>query len=173
MPKPRRQGTRRRKRGERKGGLTTEQKMLVIQRLACWRTPTEVATELKATFGIDVPLTTIVYYDPDTAGTDLSKEFRELFKQLRSAYVQDTTNIAISHRRKRIEELYDLYATDKKRGATALAANHLAQIAKEMGDVYTNRRTLLPGDVDGLAGELGKLLGVGKDELLSAFGNAA
>lgn len=152
--------------------LRAEIVTFVVTRLACFEKPKEVQDAVKEAFGLELTLPQIMYYDPTTSGTDVGKRWRRLFTTTRARCLKDTADIPIAHRTVRLRELQKLYDKDKNRGATALAREHLEQAAKEMGDAFTNRRLMLPGDTDSLAAELGKLLGVEKDDLLATFAGA-
>ena len=154
----------------KKGKLTHEQKTWIVQRLACYASPTEVQAELRTEFRIELGLPSILYYDATARGTDLGKEWRELFAETRASYERDVDSVALSHQAFRLRELLHLYQADKKRGATTLAAQHLAQAAKEMGDFYVNRKGVGATDP---ATELASMLGITKDDVLAAAGLVA
>jgi hypothetical protein len=149
--------------------LKGEEITFIVTRLACFERPAEVQMQLRETFGIEIGLPQILYYDPKSRGTDMAKKWRTLFARARDQFIRETSQIPIAHRSVRLRELQKLYDKDQSRGATTLAAQHLEQAAKETGDYYTNRRVMLPGDPDTLADELARTLGVAKDDLLAAM----
>jgi len=150
--------------------LTAEQRLYVIQRLACFESPTAVKNGLEQIFGVEVSRQLVESHDPTkVSGKKLAKPLRETFRQVRARFLRDLTDVPIAHRAYRLRELQRLFERDFDRGATAFAAQHLEQAAKEMGEIFTNRRVLTSGDpVD----ELARALGVGKDDMLRAVGLA-
>lgn len=152
--------------------LTVDVITYIVTRLACFERPAEIQAAVLETFGVDVGLPQILYYDPKSRGTDMAQKWRKLHADTRAAFTRDVSQIPIANRAVRLRELQKLYEKDEGRGATALAAGHLEQAAKEVGDAFTNRRMLLPGDADALTDELSKILGVDRDDLLGAVGGA-
>ncbi|HEU4753777.1 MAG TPA: DUF2280 domain-containing protein [Armatimonadota bacterium] len=98
--------------------LSSQHKRLIVQRLACFHTPSEVRAELQEVYGLDVPLSTVMRYDPTTAqgGQELAKDLQALFHETRSRFAEDTTAIAMAHRSFRLRELLNLYRGTKNPG---------------------------------------------------------
>lgn len=120
--------------------LSNEVKMFIVQALACYDQPSEVARRVKAEFGLDVVRQQVETYDPTArAGRDLSKKWRELFEETRKVFIEDTTQVAISHRAVRLRALNRMAVKAEEKGNMALAAQLLEQAAKEVGESYTNR----------------------------------
>lgn len=123
--------------------LPDEVKTFVVQALACWDTPSEVAKAVKDEFDLVVSRQAIQAYDPTKrAGAELSAEFRTLFEATRAAFLNSTAMIGISHRAVRLHRLQRLADRAEAMGNLALASDLLQQAAKEMGDVFTNRVAL-------------------------------
>lgn len=123
--------------------LTDEAKLFVVQQLAMFETPSEVAKAVKEEFGLEITRQAVEAYDPHKrAGSALSQEFRELFEKTRETFLTDTAAIGVSHKVVRLRTLARLIETAEKRGNAVLAANLLVQVAKEMGDAYTNRQRI-------------------------------
>lgn len=123
--------------------LPDEVKTFVVQALACFDTPSEVAKAVKDEFGLVVSRQAVQVYDPTKqAGADLSAEFKALFEATRAAFLKDTAEIAVSHRSVRLRRLQRLAERAEGMGNIALAAELLEQVAKEVGNVFTNKREL-------------------------------
>jgi hypothetical protein len=123
--------------------LPDEAKRFVVQQLAMFETPSEVAKAVKDEFGIEIARQSIEAYDPGKrAGAALSQEYRELFEATRTTFLTDTAAIAVSHKVVRLRTLSRLIEKAESRGNAVLAANLLVQVAKEMGDAYTNRQRI-------------------------------
>ena len=123
--------------------LSDDAQTFVVQSLACFDTPTTVARAVKAEFGADITKQAVEFYDPTKqAGRTLSERWRTLFHATREAFTSDAVAVGISHRSTRLRRLDRLYERAETQGNTALAAQLLAQAAKEVGDVYTNRQRI-------------------------------
>ena len=123
--------------------LSDEAKHFVVQRLAMFDTPSDVAKAVKEEFDLEITRQSIEAYDPGKrAGAALSQELRDLFEATRTTFLTDTAAIGVSHKVVRLRTLARLIETAEKRGNAVLAANLLVQVAKEMGDAYTNRQRI-------------------------------
>lgn len=121
--------------------LSDEVKTYIVQALACFDTPSVVAKAVKAEFGVEVPRQKVESYDPTKrAGKNVSKKHREIFEATRKAFLEDTSEIAISHRAVRLRALQRMAEKAETQGNMVLASSLLEQAAKEVGDSYTNRR---------------------------------
>ena len=108
-----------------------------------FETPSEVAKAVKETFGVEISRQAVEYYDPGKrAGAGLSEEYREAFRATREAFLSDTAAIGVSHKVVRLRTLQKMIDTAASRGNAVLVANLLVQVAKEMGDAYTNRQRI-------------------------------
>jgi hypothetical protein len=130
--------------------LSDDAKRFVVQQLAMFETPSEVARSVKEEFGIEVSRQAVEAYDPGKrAGAALSQEFRELFAATRETFIADTASIAVTHKAVRLRTLGKLIDTAVSRGNAVLAANLLEQVAKECGDAFTNKRQVEATGKDG------------------------
>ena len=130
--------------------LSDEVKRFVVQQLAMFETPSEVARSVKDEFGIEVSRQSVEAYDPGKrAGSALSQEFRALFAATRETFIADTASIAVTHKAVRLRTLGKLIDTAVSRGNAVLAANLLEQVAKECGDAFTNKRQVEATGKDG------------------------
>ncbi len=123
--------------------LSDEVKTFIVQQLACFDPPSVVVKAVKAEFGEIVTPQQVEAYNPERrAGQGLSEGYREIFRVSREAFLEDTAAIAISHRTSRLRSLQRLAERAESMGNLALAAQLLAQAAKEVGDVFTNRQRI-------------------------------
>ncbi|OEO27917.1 hypothetical protein VW23_007200 [Devosia insulae DS-56] len=123
-----------------KGKLTDEVQTFVVTSLAMFDTPMTVADAVKKEFGIEITRQAVECYDPtEKAGAKLAEKWKALFEEARKAFVEDTADIAISHRAVRLRALHRM--SEKAEGMNLqFAAALLRQAAEEMGGTYTNRR---------------------------------
>lgn len=132
------------------GKLNDEAKTFIVQALACFDTPSVVAKAVKDEFGIEVTRQLIERYNPTKkAGANLGKKMIALFEETRKAFIEDTAEIAISHRAVRLRGLQRMAEKAEAQGNMVLAASLYEQAAKEVGDSYTNYRKLEHTGKDG------------------------
>lgn len=121
--------------------LTDNVKAAIVQALACYETPSQVVEAVKAEFGVDISRQQCQLYDPNKSnGASLAKKWRDLFAATREAFLKDSAQIGISHRAVRLRRLDRMSTRAEERGNIPLAAQLIEQAAKEVGDIYTNRR---------------------------------
>lgn len=128
--------------------LGKDHKVLIVQRLATFVTPTEIQTELRETYKLEVSLRQIVYYDPAAKNSEIAPGWRTLFEETRALFTKDTSDIAISHRSFRLRELDRMFrkvATAPKENIP-LGKELLIEAERFTGDAYTNRRQLTGAD---------------------------
>ena len=124
--------------------LAENVKLRIVQALACFDTPSQVAKEIKAEFGLVVSPQQCELYDPNKrAGQKLSERYRQIFAETRKTFLEDTSLIGVSHRAVRLRTLQRLIETAEKQGNIGMVSQLLEQVAKETGDAYTNRQKVL------------------------------
>lgn len=130
--------------------LNNEVKSFIVQALACFDTPSQVAASVKEEFGIEVSRQQCEQHDPTKrAGKDLAKRWVTLFHDTRKRFREDTAEIPIANRSYRLRMLGRLVEKAESSRNARLALQVLEQAAKECGDVYVNRQTKAetdPGD---------------------------
>jgi hypothetical protein len=121
--------------------LNDAAKRFIVQALACYDTPTEVAAALKDEMGIDAPRTQVAQYDPTkVAGAKLAKKWRDLFEDTRKKFREAVAEIPIADQAFRLRQLGKIYDRHMARGNVVAAAAVLEQAAKEQGGMFTNKR---------------------------------
>jgi hypothetical protein len=127
--------------------LSDEVKHFIVQGLACFQTPSEVAAAVKDEYGLTVSRQRVHAYDPTKkAGSALCEELRLLFEATRAALIGGKAQSAIEHRAVRLRWLNDMAIAARSRGNIPLAAQLIEQAAKESGGAFTNRRELTGKD---------------------------
>lgn len=121
--------------------LTEEQKVFIVQRVAMFDSPQTITNALKEEFGIDVPRQRIEDYDPSKR-PNIPKKRKELHDATRAAFLEEAAKEPVAHRAVRIRRLARMADKAEGKGNFVLAKDLLEQIAKEVGDHYTNRRVL-------------------------------
>lgn len=121
--------------------LKDEVKQFIVQALACFDTPTQVAASVKEEFGLDVPRQQIAVYDPTKYnGRLLSQKWKTLFHDTRKKFREEVAEIPIASRAFRLRALARMAQQAEGMRNIALAVQVIEQAAKEVGDVYVNRR---------------------------------
>jgi len=135
--------------------LSSDQQTAVVMALASFDAPTTIASKLLAEHGIEITVQAIECYDPTKkAGSKLSPRWTQLFHSARQQFVTDTAGIGIAHRAVRLHMLDRMARRAEGAGEFAMAAALLEQAAKEVGDIYSNRRQI-SGGADGHVGRSG------------------
>lgn len=130
--------------------LTADQKLFIVQRVACFDSPTVVAKAVREEYGVEVSRQVVEGYDPTKyAGRNLAGKYKGVFEETRKAFLEDTSGIAISHKAVRLRTLQRMAEKAESMGNMVLAKDLLEQAAKEAGDAYTNRRVLDHNNPDG------------------------
>jgi hypothetical protein len=125
--------------------LRDEVKRFIVKQLACYDTPTQVSEAVKEEFGLDVPRQQIATYDPEKyVGRQLSAKWKALFIDTRKRFREEVSDIPIASRAYRLRVLGRVAAHAEKSRNMGLTVQVIEQAAKEVGDVYVNRRLDAP-----------------------------
>jgi hypothetical protein len=122
--------------------LSEAAKRFIVQALACYDSPSEVAEAVKEEFGLEVHRSHVAQYDPSKAsGKALAKKWRELFQETRDRFREETDKIPIAARGYRLRRLEKLAAKAESMRNLPLALQIYEQAAKESGDAYVNHKS--------------------------------
>ena len=122
--------------------LKDHHRAFLVGEFGCFATPQEAADALREEFGIEIAPQSAQHYDATShAGTRAAKKWRDLFAVCREAFLEDVKDkVPHAHKALRIKKLAraaDAFESNKNYLAMA---RMLEQIAKEVGNVHTNRR---------------------------------
>jgi hypothetical protein len=121
--------------------LRDEVKAFVVQALACFDTPSQVVASVKAEFGLEVSRQQCEAYDPTKyVGRNLHAKWKTLFEDTRKRFREETAEIPIANRAFRLRALSRMADKAETMRNIPLAVQIIKQAAKEVGDVYINRR---------------------------------
>lgn len=127
----------------------SEVQAFMVQALACFDTPSQVAAAVKEEFGIELTRQSCERYDPTKrAGKDLAKKWVILFHDTRKRFREETADIPIANRAYRLRALGRLAERAEGMRNLTLTAQLLEQAAKEAGDMYVNRQPKTDGNPD-------------------------
>lgn len=120
--------------------LTDDVKRFIVQALACYDTPTQVAEAVSQEFNIKIDRSQAALYDPTAVrGKNLSKKWRDLFDATRKQFLDEAGSIPIANQSFRLRSLNQLHQKAVSKGNAVLASQLLEQAAKEIGGAFTNR----------------------------------
>lgn len=121
--------------------LSNEVKAFIVQALACFDTPSQVAAAVREEFGLEVTRQQCESHDPTKrSGKDLAKRWVTLFEDTRARFREETAEIPIANRAYRLRALGRMVEKVEGMRNYGLALQILEQAAKEVGDVYVNRK---------------------------------
>ncbi|EZI23923.1 DUF2280 domain-containing protein [Pseudomonas extremaustralis] len=121
--------------------LKNEVKSFIVQALACFDTPSQVVEAVKNEYGVVVSRQQVETHDPTkSAGKGLAVKWATLFHDTRKRFREETAEIPIANRAYRLRGLGRMAEKAENMRNLALTAQLYEQAAKEVGDVYVNRR---------------------------------
>lgn len=122
--------------------LSNDVKAFIVQALACFDTPSQVAEAVQREFNLTVTRQQVETHDPTKySGKGLAKRWVTLFEDTRKRFREETAEIPIANRAYRLRALGRMAEKAESMKNMALTAQLLEQAAKEVGDVYVNRQT--------------------------------
>ena len=85
-------------------------KIFIVQSLACFETPQQVADAVEEIYKIKIDRKQCHSYDPTKyAGRNLSKKLKDLFDKTREDFQENIEDIAIANKAFRLRELQKMY----------------------------------------------------------------
>ncbi|MEQ4312200.1 DUF2280 domain-containing protein [Pseudomonas syringae] len=133
--------------------LPPEVKAFIVQALACFDSPSQVAEAVRANFGLVVSRQLVETNDPTKrCSKGLAKRWVTLFEDTRASFRETMVEVPVANRAYRLRALGRMFEEAEARGNIAQGLKLLEQAAKECGDLYTNRRVksdnLVSGDAE-------------------------
>jgi hypothetical protein len=115
-------------------------KTFLVQRLAMFETPSDVAASMKEEFGVEVTRQHVQKFDAKRNGKLPAKRWVALFDATRKRFLDEITDIPAANKSVRVRRLDRMATKAEAQKNYFLAAAILEQIAKEVGDAYVNRK---------------------------------
>lgn len=120
--------------------LSPEVKAFIVQALACFDTPTQIAAQVKQDFGLIVTIQQVSSYDPTKAiAKNLGQKWVDLFNTTRDRFQTEINDIPIANKAYRLRALDRMMTKAEGMRNMALASSLIEQAAKECGDAYSNK----------------------------------
>jgi hypothetical protein len=126
--------------------LTEQQKLEIVEALACFRTSAEIIKHFGAEYGIEMDSRQVGGYDPTRPYYEAGDKWREIFEVKRKQYLEDVAAVPVANQGYRLQRLQHYIAEAEKAKNWKLAAELHEQAAKEVGGVLTNERNLRVDD---------------------------
>jgi hypothetical protein len=144
--------------------LSDEVKTLIVQSLAMYSRPAQVAALVKAEYEVVVDRRLVQYYDPTkgAATKRLSERWVNLFNTTRKKYDDEVANIPVAKQSYRLTMLQRMAERAEGKQQYGLAAELLKQAAQDRGGVFTNAKKIT---IDDPLQTLAELLNISQDEL--------
>ncbi|MDH0713099.1 DUF2280 domain-containing protein [Acinetobacter johnsonii] len=106
-------------------------KIFIVQSLACFETPQQVADAVQQRFGIEIDRRQCEGYDPTKfSGRNLSKKLKDLFIRTRKDFKSNIYDIPLANKAVRLNELQKMYEDWNKN--KKMKQNIIKQIKDEM-----------------------------------------
>jgi hypothetical protein len=117
--------------------LPTPVILRIVQGLACFDTPTEVAKAVNEEFGLELSRQRIEAWNPErAAGARLKAHWRETFYATRKRLLAELDEIPLFHRSYRLRCLQRLLEQAEAISNISVANKAMEQAAKEVGGWY-------------------------------------
>ena len=129
--------------------LNEHHRAFLVRAFACYSGPAEAVKGLHDAFGIDITVQGAQHYDADSlrGKQKLAQKWQEMFARTREAFLEDVVKtVPYAEKSVRIKELADAAKAFKEHNNFMAMAKMLEQIAKEVGNVHTNRHELTGRD---------------------------
>lgn len=122
--------------------LTEDQKTFIVQHLACFGSPAEVARAFNDEYGIEIDHHQVRTYDPTRPRYEAGEKWRPIFEATREKFLNDVSAVPISQQAYRLQILQQNLTAALKVKNMKLANETLKQAAEEMGGILTNERNV-------------------------------
>ena len=119
-------------------------KIFIVQSLACFETPQQVADAVMQRFNIEIDRRQCENYDPTKfAGRNLSKKLTELFNQTRDDFRKNIFDIPIANQAYRLKEIQGMYNDS---GKNKRVKQQLIKLAYQETDARTTKQEITGKD---------------------------
>ena len=122
--------------------LTTEQKTFIVRCFARFETVSEVCRSFKEKYTVELPRARACQYNVLSASFYGAAKWVDIFRAERTRFLANADDIGITNKTVRLQRLEALCCIALERKNVKLAAELMEQAAKEMGEVFTNKREI-------------------------------
>jgi hypothetical protein len=114
-------------------------RMRIVELFATFHKVSEIQSTIKTEFHIDLPAATVHHYDPHRS-KKLSPRLKSYASEVRAAYVEKASEVAVAHRAHRLRMLQGVIEKAEKAKDFGNAIKGLELAAKEMGGVLEGKQ---------------------------------
>jgi len=126
---------------DRRPKLTDEHRAFLVRELACYATPKQAADALSERYGITITAQSAEHYDPSKHAAGQSEKWQEMFDGCRRKFLDHVEDsVPEANKAVRVRNLASWSRTLERKASYMAAAELYEHIAKELGNVHTNRR---------------------------------
>ena len=119
--------------------LTDQQKLFIVERLACFYSPKQVRKEFAEEFKTEIGNQQVCFYDPFTvAGRRMDAKWKEIFTEVRTRYLEETSDVPITDQRYRFLKLYRL--AEEHADNPGMILKIFRFVAMEQGGVFNRQQ---------------------------------
>lgn len=130
--------------------LKNDVKAYIVQSLACFDSPSQVAESVKVEFKLVVSRQQVEAYDPTKAsGKALAARWVDMFNATRARFQNEIADIPIANKAYRLRVLDRMATRAEGMKNLAMTAQLMEQAAKEVGDAYSNKQKVEHTSPDG------------------------
>jgi hypothetical protein len=122
--------------------LNDEQKAFIVRAYARFTGTTEICRLFQEEYNVELPSPRAAKYNCGGPSFTGAKKWQQLFLAERKRFLESTQDIGIANKTYRMQELHKLCVIAIGRKNVKLAAELMEQAAKEMGEVFTNKREI-------------------------------
>ncbi|HCM6592760.1 TPA: DUF2280 domain-containing protein [Klebsiella quasipneumoniae] len=120
--------------------LKPEVKAFIIQSVACYEAPLQVADAVLKEFGVKITRQQVDQNDPTkVSGKGLAKKWVDLFNATRDRFLNEISDIPIANKAYRLRVLNRMAVNAESMKNYGMTAQLLEQAAKDVGDAYSNK----------------------------------
>jgi hypothetical protein len=120
--------------------LNLEQKAFIVTAYARFEGTAEIIRSFRERYDLELTHAQANHYNVPGASCNCAPKWKELFQSVRKSFLDNVDAIGIANKTVRIQRLEYLCSLALTRKNVKLAAELMEQAAKEMGEVFTNRR---------------------------------
>lgn len=120
--------------------LNSEQKVFIVTAYARFEGTAEIIRSFRERWDAELTHSQCNHYNVIGASCNCAPKWKEVFHAERKRFLANVEDIGIANKTFRLHSLSALHAMAMKRNNVKLAQEILEQAAKEMGEVFTNRR---------------------------------
>lgn len=123
---------------EARDELTTEIKVFIVRRFACFESTREVRKAVEDEYGLELSGPAVARYNATNASGEASmgQELKELFWTTRKRFEEEIEDIGIVHKAYRLQKMDEMERKARAKEDFKSASDLLKQAAEELGGAY-------------------------------------